>query len=157
MVCLTSLINTEDTMQEKETFIVDDLTKLVEATRVLVFDNFGKTNEEGEDELSFLITDLGSDEIDELNDVLTQEECMIIAQSFMKPQINKRTKKIRYIMTNTEYMEMVESFNSRMISNLLNSLVNKGSLETAYDEKCNDFIFWVKNEDETNNQKPETD
>ena len=146
-------------MQEKETFIVDDLNKLVEATRVLVFDNFGKTNKEGEDELSFLMTDLGSDEIDELNDVLTQEECLIIAQNFLKPQVNKRTKQIRYIMTNTEFMEMVESFNSRMISNLLNSLVNKGVLETAYDEKCNDFIFWVKDEDgnETDNQTPETD
>ena len=146
-------------MQEKETFIVEDLSKLVEATRVLVFDNFGKTNEEGEDDLSFLMADLGPDEIDELNDVLTQEECLIIAQNFVKPQVNKRTKKIRYIMTNTEFMEMVESFNSRMISNLLNSLVNKGVLETAYDEKCNDFIFWVKNENEnkTDSQKPETD
>ena len=144
-------------MQEKETFIVDDLNKLVEATRVLVFDNFGKTNEEGEDDLSFLITDLGPDELDELNNVLTQEECLIIAQNFVKPQVNRRTKKIRYIMTNTKFMEMVESFNARMISNLLNSLVNKGVLETAYDEKCNDFIFWVKNENETDNQKPETD
>jgi hypothetical protein len=144
-------------MQEKETFIVDDLNKLVEATRVLVFDNFGKTNKESEDDLSFLLTDLGSDEIDELNDVLTQEECLIIANDFVRPQINKKTKEIRYIITNLKFMEMVESFNSRMISNLLNNLVNKGILETAYDEKCNDFIFWMKNENETDNQKPETD
>jgi hypothetical protein len=144
-------------MKEKETFIVDDLNKLVEATRVLVFDNFGKTNKEEQDELSFLMTDLGSDDIDELNVVLTQEECMIIANGFVRPQINKKTKQIRYIITNGEFMEMVESFNSRMISNLLNNLVNKGVLETAYDEKCNDFIFWMKDENETNDQKPETD
>lgn len=144
-------------MKEKETFIVDDLNKLVEATRVLVFDNFGKTNKEEQDELSFLMTDLGSDDIDELNDVLTQEECMIIADDFVRQQINKKTKEIRYIITNSKFMEMVESFNSRMISNLLNNLVNKDVLETAYDEKCNDFIFWMKDKNETNDQKPETD
>lgn len=144
-------------MKEKESFIVDDLNKLVEATRVLVFDNFGKTNKEEQDELSFLMTDLGSDDIEELNVVLTQEECMIIANGFVRPQINKKTKQIRYIITNGEFMEMIESFNSRMISNLLNNLVNKGVLETAYDEKCNDFIFWMKDENETNDQKPETD
>ena len=98
-------------MKEKESFIVDDLNKLVEATRVLVFDNFGKTNKEEQDELSFLMTDLGSDDIEELNVVLTQEECMIIANGFVRPQINKKTKQIRYIITNGEFMEMIESFN----------------------------------------------
>jgi hypothetical protein len=36
-----------------------------------------------------------------------------------------------------------------MISNLLNTLVNKGLVETAFDEKSNDFVFWVKNENKT--------
>jgi hypothetical protein len=45
-----------------------------------------------------------------------------------------------------------------MISNILNSLVNKGILDSAYDSDQNDFIFWVKEEDDTkSNQKPETD
>ena len=43
-----------------------------------------------------------------------------------------------------------------MISNMLNTLVNKGLLETAYDNESNDFIFWVKN-NETSQEKPETD
>jgi hypothetical protein len=48
-----------------------------------------------------------------------------------------------------------------MISNILNSLVNKGVLDSAYDSDQNDFIFWVKEEEEEDdtksNQKPETD
>ena len=45
-----------------------------------------------------------------------------------------------------------------MVSNILNQLVNKGILESAYDEKSNDFIFWLKESigDEEKN-KPETD
>jgi hypothetical protein len=38
-----------------------------------------------------------------------------------------------------------------MVSNILNSLVNKGVLDSAYDDEQNDFIFWVKEE----KQKPE--
>jgi hypothetical protein len=48
-------------------------------------------------------------------------------------------------------MEMIESFNSRMISNMLNHLVNRGLLETAYDADSNDFVFWIK--DETENRE----
>jgi hypothetical protein len=44
-----------------------------------------------------------------------------------------------------------------MISNILNSLVNKGVLDSAYDSDQNDFIFWVKDDDETQNKKSETD
>jgi hypothetical protein len=45
-----------------------------------------------------------------------------------------------------------------MVSNILNTLVNKGVLDSAFDTDQNDFIFWVK-EDENNkkDQKPETD
>jgi hypothetical protein len=48
-----------------------------------------------------------------------------------------------------------------MISNILNNLVNKGVLESAYDADLNDFVFWIKEEDEQNNKDskdfPETD
>ena len=41
-----------------------------------------------------------------------------------------------------------------MTSNIVNGLVQKGLIETAFDSEANDFIFWIK-EDE--NQKPKTD
>jgi hypothetical protein len=31
-----------------------------------------------------------------------------------------------------------------MTSNLLNGLVNRGLVETAYDDEAEDFVFWVK-------------
>ena len=41
-------------------------------------------------------------------------------------------------------------------SKILNGLVNKGLVETAYDSESNDFIFWVK-DDNKKEEKPETD
>lgn len=140
-------------MQNKM-YIVDDLSKFIESTRVLVFNNFGKTEDEF-DPLSFLMDELEKTELEELNQTLTQAECEVMAMSFLKKQKHRKTQKIRYLISRNKYMEMIETFNSRLVSNMLNTLVNKGVLESAYDIEENDFVFWVK-EDETK-EKPETD
>jgi len=142
---------------KKEWFQVINLDKFIESTRVLIFNSFGKNNEKQQDELSFILEDLPKAEIEELNTVLTQEECMIMSKEFLKERRNNKTKQTTFLITNQKYLEMVESFNSRMISNMLNNLVNKGLLETAYDSESNDFVFWIKDNDKNQNEKPKTD
>jgi hypothetical protein len=142
---------------KKEWFQVINLDKFIESTRVLIFNSFGKNNEKQQDELSFILEDLPKAEIEELNTVLTQEECMIMSKEFLKERKNNKTKQTTFLITNQKYLEMVESFNSRMISNMLNNLVNKGLLETAYDSESNDFVFWIKDNDKNQNEKSETD
>jgi len=142
---------------KKEWFQVINLDKFIESTRVLIFNSFGKNNEKQQDELSFILEDLPKAEIEELNTVLTQEECMIMSKEFLKERRNNKTKQTTFLITNQKYLEMVESFNSRMISNMLNNLVNKGLLETAYDSESNDFVFWIKDNDKNQNEKSETD
>jgi hypothetical protein len=143
--------------KKTEWFEIIDLNKFIESTRVLVFNSFGTTNKNKPDELTFILEALEPAEVDELNTVLTQEECLIISQDFFKKQTHKKTKQIRHMINNNQYLELVESFNSRMISNMLNNLVNKGMLETAYDNTSNDFVFWVKEtNDEKENKKPKT-
>jgi hypothetical protein len=144
-------------MKNNEWFIIDDIDKFVESTRVLVFNAFGKTNEDQLDELSFFIAELPKEEQNELNETLTQEECMIMSKDFIKKEIHKKTKHIRFIINTKKYMEMIECFNGRMVSNMLNNLVNRGILESAYDTEANDFIFWIKDNDQTQKEKPETD
>jgi uncharacterized membrane protein YgaE (UPF0421/DUF939 family) len=146
--------------QENEWFIIDDVDQFIESTRVLVFNAFGKTEETQLDELSFVITSLDKHEIDELNKTLTQEECSIISKDYIKTETNKKTKKVRFVISTEKYMAMIESFNSRMVSNMLNHLTNIGVLESAYDSKSNDFIFWVKENDvkkKKSKENPETD
>jgi hypothetical protein len=134
-------------MEDNQKFVIDDITKFIESTRVLVFDAFGKTKDYTLDDLSILLSDLADEEVEELNQMLTQDECVIMSKDFIKTRINKKTKNKTYTIDTKTYMEMIECFNSRMVSNMLNNLVNRGLLETAYDTECNDFVFWVKEKD----------
>jgi hypothetical protein len=145
-------------MSNKQWFIIDNIDKLVESARILVYNNFGDSTNK-DDELNIFISNLSTDELSEINTVLSQQECMVIAKNMIKTQKHKVTQEVRYIISEKKFMEMVESFNSRMVSNILHGLVSKDVLDTAYDEKLNDFVFWVKeeNEDQEENKKPETD
>jgi hypothetical protein len=141
-----------------EVFIIDDLDKFIECTRVLIYQNFGSDTRKDILETSFDINKLDAVELQELDSVLSQTECLLMAKDYIRSQQHKTNKTIRYLISNNEYMKMIECFNSRMVSNMLNNLVNKGVLETAYDAESNDFIFWTKNDDtKSTNQKPETD
>jgi hypothetical protein len=132
-------------------YVIKDIDSFVLSSRSVVFNNFGKNQDNPSDDL---IQDVKIEELEEFNQVLSQEESMIIAKSIIKKQINKKTKQVRYIVTDDSFMEMIMLLNDRMVSNMLNGLVNKGLLETGFDEESNDFIFWIKDE---NKEKPETD
>jgi hypothetical protein len=79
---------------------------------------------------------------------------MVIAKGLMKKQFNKKTKAERYLITDKMYMQLIEDMNDRMVSNVLNNLVNKGLLETGYDAESDDFVFWIKDNEK---EIPETD
>jgi hypothetical protein len=132
-----------------EWFIINNIDDLTNSVRALVFNNFGKSNDpEGQDKEDDLVNNLLF-EVDpkdqkELDSVLSYSESLIIVKQHIKKQIHKKTDKTRYIMNNDMFLTIIESLNDRMVSNLLNSLVNRGFVETAYDAEADDFIFWVK-------------
>jgi len=135
----------------EEWFIINDIDDLTNSVRALVFNNFDKSNDpevkEKEDDLvNNLIFEVDPAEQKELDSVLSYSESLIIVKQHIKKQIHKKTDKIRYVMNNDMFLQIIESLNSRMVSNLLNSLVNRGLVETAYDAEDDDFIFWVKEE-----------
>jgi len=130
-------------MKQNEWYDIIDLSKFIEATRVLVFDTFGKQVNEDNNNISINISDLTPADAEELDSILSQTECLIMAKDYIKK--TKRGCKI----SNKQYMAMIECFNGRMVSNMIHNLVNKGLLETAYDDKLNDFVFWVKEDDNT--------
>lgn len=145
-------------MKKKEWFIVKDLEGFINTSRRLVFNSFGsKENDESSDITSTL------DEFDEkeLDNVLSYDEALSIAKMFMKKQKHKLTAEVRYIIDEQLYMSIITAFNDRLVSNILNSLVNKGLIDTAFDEESNDFVFWIKDEHKKNIsenfQQPETD
>lgn len=131
---------------KQEWYTVKDLSGLINYSRSLIFSNFGKSEEEKINKYSLLIDSFSEEEKEELESVLSYDESLVIIKSKAKQQRNKKTKQIRYLLNDELYVSILESMNHRMTSNILNNLVNKGLVETGYDENSNDFIFWIKDE-----------
>jgi hypothetical protein len=138
-------------------FIIKDFEGFIESTRALVFNSFGndkdKTDKEKPDKDDFIMSVSDKDK-EELDKVLSYDESLVIIIGFLKKEKHKTSNRIRYLVNDSSFMDIIYSLNDRMTSNILNGLVNRGLVETAYDDESNDFVFWVK-EDE--NKNPETD
>lgn len=138
-------------------FLIKDFDDFVDHARSLVFKFFGVANEMADDPLSSSLAMLTKEELSEMDETLTRDESAIIIKNHARKQINKKTKETRYCLNDNVLQIIIEDLNSRMVSNILNVLVNKGVLDSAFDTDQNDFIFWVKDEDDSKqNQKPET-
>ena len=141
---------------ESEWYIIKDIEKFIDTTRILVFNNFAQ---DGKDDINFSL-DTKIDSTEELDQVLSYNESDSIIDGLIKKEINKKSKKIRYLLSDDLFLDIVESLNSRMVSNILSGLVSKGLVETAFDDSANDFIFWIKDENKEQLKKdlqdPET-
>lgn len=142
-------------------YVIANIENLVNASRVLVFNSFGP-NENQQNELdhdmSYLdINSLSESDRTELDSVLSYDESYSIVMEDTKKQINKKTKEIRYLMDDKIFATIIENLNSRMISNMLNNLVNKGVLESGFDNNSNEFVFWIKDHENKKPDQPETD
>ena len=137
-------------MNSKEWYYINDFDDFVENARRLVFKFFGEASEADKKEQETLgagLLALSKEELEEIDMTLTYSESALIIKQRAKKQINKKNKQERYLINDKILNEIIEELNSRMISNILNNLVNRGILESAYDADVNDFVFWLK-EDE---------
>ena len=137
---------------------IKDLTGFINHARELVFKSFSQINEDANDDLTYTLSVLAPKDQEELDKILTYDECFIMAKNHMKIKISKKTKTENYYVNDMILSKILESFNNRMVSNILSKLVNDGLLDSAFDSEKNDFVFWVKDDEEQNDtQKPETD
>lgn len=141
-----------DDGDDDEAYVITDIDLFVNETRKIVFGGFGHQPEEDENDEEYgdFMDQLTEADYEELDKTLSQQECMAIVHSYVKPRKTK-SGKLRYIITNQMFVNIIEDFNSRLVSNLLNELVKKGLIESSYDAEENDFIFWVAD----NNKKPD--
>ncbi len=138
---------------------VVNLDKLVEFSRQLIFYNFAIEDEDDETDDEFIskVKNIKKEDKEELDRLLPFKESKLIFKSSIKKQINRRTKKIRYVIKESDYDEVLVELNSRMVSNIIRSLVKKGLVETAFDDDKNDFVFWVSKLGEDYNGNFEAD
>ncbi|MAR20686.1 MAG: hypothetical protein CMD25_01285 [Flavobacteriales bacterium] len=122
---------------------VSNSQKLIDFSRKLVYYNFDDETELMDD-VTFLnkIDNIQNDYDPEMDVLLPFEECELIFTSFTFMDNN-----LLYI-TDDDYDTFLMQMNRRMISNIVQGLVKKGVLHTAFDNEKNDFIFWVKTEEE---------
>jgi hypothetical protein len=136
-------------------FVIPDLEEFTYKARAIVFNNFGTWNKESDESVD--ISDVESKDQEEFDKLLSHSESIVIIKEHIKKERNKKTKEIRYVLSDKIFADIVNKLNERMISNIMSGLVNRGLVESAFDEKINDFVFWVKDENETDCEKPETD
>lgn len=129
-------------------FEITDIDKFVECSRVLVFDCMGKDQTSSLNDMKYTLLELSEEERNELNEVLSQEEAMSICKLFLRQYDDDK-----FIVSNKQYAKLIDSLNTRLVSNMLNNLVNRGLLETAFDHESNDFIFWVKENENKEDKK----
>lgn len=132
-------------------YIINDIDEFTDQARMIVYANFGKDDSSDEDVIDN--REMTTEEKAEMDAVLTHNECRSIVYSFAKKQVNKKTKVERFIINEKIFSDIIESINSRLVSNILSGLIKKGLIESAYDDKLNDFVFWVKEDENTKNHK----
>jgi hypothetical protein len=141
-------------MTDDNWFVIKDLDIFTDYVRTLTYTSFGDKNKSSEKDELDTISDLSTEDQKELELILSYDESLMIVKSVMQKQKNKKTDEIRYVLNDEIFLNLIQSLSDRMTSNILQGLVNKGFIEMAFDDKINDFIFWVKDE---NKEKPETD
>lgn len=129
-------------------FVIKDIEAFVNTSRELIFQNFDTSVKDS------TISEISEDEKKELDNLLSYQEAWTLIKPLLKKQKHKKTGEIRFKLSDDIYFQILESLNGRLLSNILNGLVNKGLVETAYDSDANDFIFWVKKDDP--DEKPKT-
>ena len=143
-------------MSEPDWYVISDLSDFTDKARSIVYNNYGSWDNESD--VEDLMDDVSENEQEDFDKMLSHQECLVIVKENLKRERNKKTKKIRYILNDEIFVEIITKLNDRLTSNIMSSLVQKGLVESAFDDEENDFVFWVKNnEDKNEAEKPETD
>ncbi len=131
---------------DKTWFLIQNFEGFVNHARGLVFKVFGESveAEDIDEDMSTIYDSLSRLDLEEMNRTLPLEECLLISKQHIKIKTNKKTKETEYYINDKILFSLLESFNTRMVSNILNKLSNDGLLESAFDEEKNDFVFWIK-------------
>jgi len=150
----------EDENEERDGYLeISNVDKLVNFSRRLIYYNFDDESEKLSDADFFdKVQKIKKEDIPELDKYLPFEEAKSIMKSLIVKRRHKKTKIPKMFMKESDYDEVLVQLNQRMVSNIIRGLVNKGVVDSAFDNERNDFIFWVKDKyDEYDNERPETD
>ena len=136
-------------MEDNNWLEVVNLDKLVDFSRKVIYHNFDEQYAELSDK-DFLnkIDTIENVDSKEMDRILSHDETKMILSELMFKKRNKKTKKVHYFIKEEDYDQALVQLNQRMVSNIVQGLVSKGVLETAFDDEKEELVFWVKRENE---------
>ena len=130
-----------------------NLDKLADFSRRIIYHNFDESNDQYSDkEFLEIVTQmkLNAENYQELEELLPIKETTNILKSLCI--LKNRKKRMVYLIKEDDYDEFLVQLGQRMISNIILGLVKKGLVESAFDDEKNDFVFWVKKQDDENDK-----
>jgi hypothetical protein len=138
--------NPEDWME------VVNVSKLVNFSRKLVYFNFDHDFSDLDD-LQFIekIQNIKIEDEPEVDQVLPYKESLLIFNQYVYRKKKEEATRYSTYIKDEDYDIFLEQLSERMVSNIIHNLVNKGFIETAFDNDRNEFIFWVKKDTENGN------
>ncbi len=134
-------------MSREKMLEIQDLDMLVDWSRKLVYCAFGAKEDQQDIEVAMMEAESleeNKESTEELNQVLPLNESIALIKSYLVKKKRKSNQEIVFFISDDDYHVFLEDLNRRLVSNLIGSLVNKGVLDSAFDDERNDFIFWVK-------------
>lgn len=130
---------------------VISLDKLANFSRKVIYYNFDEQNNSlGDKEFLEKIDKIEHTNNKELDKVLPIDETKAILSDLTFKKRNKKDKKVYTFIKESDYEEALLQMNERMVSNIVKNLVSRGLVESAFDSEKNDFVFWVKKDEERN-------
>ena len=126
-------------MSASEWYVISDLSDFTDRARAIVYNNFGSW--QNEPEVDITTDHVKKEEQADLDNMLSHQESLVIVKENIQRQKHKRTKKVRYILNDTIFSSIIHKLNDRLVSNIMTRLVQKGLVETAFDDEANDFVF----------------
>lgn len=129
---------------------VVNVKKLINFSRKIIYHNFDEENNSLSDTDFLKKVDGMEESNEEMDTILPFGECKAIFQPYLVRVISKHD--VYFKIKEDDYDEVLVQLNKRMVSNIVKDLVNKGMVESAFDNDKNDFVFWVK-QDEKDSDK----
>jgi len=154
------MYDNEDEDEDRDGYLeISNIDKLVNFSRRLIYYNFDDESEKLSDADFFdQVQKIKQEDLPEMDKYLPFDEAKNIMKSLLIKRRHKKTKIPKLFMKESDYDEVLVQLNKRLVSNIVRGLVNKGVVESAFDDEKNDFIFWVKDKyNEYDDQQPETD
>jgi len=136
-------------MKKQRIYEITDIDEFVKSLRSIILENFYEEEDKKKSTSEF--DSLMKSKRKKIEEKLTIQEAENIIRPMLKTVVNN-IGEIEHTISHKGFKKMLDELNKRVISNILIELSAEGLIESGFDEEKNDFIFWIPNKEDSENQ-----